>query len=278
MTKQTKTATLIALLALTAGIGIAQRTAREAEQGSIPTPEWKNDPHFKKDVFTFARVKYSTGGRYGRWGGWGRGRWATDYPDSDLNLSFRLQQMTSLKVDPDARVIELSDKELFDFPFIYIVEPGGLVFTEDEVTVLRQYLLNGGFLMVDDFWGEAEWANFEHEIKRVFYDRPIVDLELDHHVFHSVFDLKEKPQMASIHNFYRYRGTEYEHYERSDARDVHYRGIYDDKGRLMVIACHNTDLGDGWEREGENEEYFHKYSERMAYPMGINILFYAMTH
>jgi len=270
---------VIAGLALATGFSLAQRTAREAEQGSVPTPNWKNDPHFRKDVFTFARVRYSTeGGRYGRRGGWGRQRWAIDYPDSDLNFSYRLQQMTSLKVDPDCRVIELTDKELFDFPFIYIVEPGGLVFTDDEVKVLRRYLLNGGFLMADDFWGEAEWANFEHEIKRVFPDRDLEELPINHHIFHCVFDLKEKPQMASIHHFQRNRGTAYENYERTDAREVHYKAIHDENGRMIVIACHNTDLGDGWEREGEDEEYFHKYSERMAYPMGINILFYAMSH
>jgi hypothetical protein len=185
--------------------------------------------------------------------------------------------MTSLKVDPAGKVLEITDPALFHYPWIYIVEPGYLLFTEQEVAILRKYLLNGGFLMVDDFWGEREWLNFYRQIKRVFPDREPVDLPLEHPVFHCVFDLKEKPQIPSIP-----WGIESQYtgvtWERPDAREVHIRGISDDLGRLMVIICHNTDLGDGWEREGENEYYFHEFSEKKAYPLGINIVFYAMTH
>jgi len=182
-----------------------------------------------------------------------------------------------MEVDPDGVVLELTDPKLFDYPFIYIVEPGNLMFSEEEVKILRRYLLNGGFLMVDDFWGEAEWDNFFFEIKRVFPDRELVDLELDHPIFHCVFDLKERPQIPSIGHALGGRGYGIT-WERPDAREVHYKGIYDEKGRMMVIICHNTDLGDGWEREGENEWYFHEFSEKKAYPLGINIVFYAMTH
>jgi hypothetical protein len=238
-------------------------------------PEWTIDPKFKHDVFTFARVRYESYGGGRRWGG--RGRWATDYPDAELNLAFRLQQMTSLKVNPEPVVVELTQKNLGDYPFLYIVEPGRLVFREEEVVALRRYLLSGGFLMVDDFWGEEEWENFYQEIKRVFPDREPVELPLEHPIFHCVFDLKEKPQVPSIHAALsgRSRGVTW---ERLDSREVHYRGIFDDKGRVMAIICHNTDLGDGWEREGESEWYFREFGEKKAYPMGINILFYAMTH
>ncbi|MHC4743455.1 MAG: DUF4159 domain-containing protein [Planctomycetota bacterium] len=247
-------------------------------------PDWKPDEEFSQDVFTFVRIHYSEGyggydgyGRgYGR-GRRGRGRWATDYPDSDLNFSFRLQQLTSIEVDPDGVVLELTDPKLFDYPFIYIVEPGRLMFSEAEVEALRRYLLNGGFLMVDDFWGEDEWYNFYYEIKRVFPERELVELELEHPIFHCVFDLKERPQIPSIGHALGGRGYGIT-WERHDAREVHYKAIYDDKGRMMVIICHNTDLGDGWEREVENEWYFHEFSEKKAYPLGINIVFYAMTH
>jgi hypothetical protein len=232
-------------------------------------PDWKNDDEFVDDVFTFVRIKYNSAS------GWRR--WATDYPDSDLNFSYRLQQLTSLKVDPEGKVIELTDPELFDYPFIYMIEPGGLEFTEDEVKALRRYLLNGGFLMVDDFWGEAEWDNFYYEIKRVFPDREPVELPLEHPIFHCVYDLKEKPQVPSIGvaQWGRFEGVTW---EREDARKVHYRAIFDDDGRMMAIICHNTDLGDGWEREGEDPWYFREFSEKKAYPIGINIVFYAMTH
>ena len=234
------------------------------------TPDWEVDPQFKTDLFTFVRIKYESTGYRG-------GGWRTDFPDSDLNFSFRLQQITSLKVDPRPKIIELTDPKLFDYPFIYIVEPGGLEFTEDEVVALRRYLLNGGFLMVDDFWGVAEYENFAEQIKRVFPDRDPVELPLEHPIFHCVFDLKEKPQIPSINIALRYKGTGIT-WEREDAKTPDYRAIFDDKGRMMVMICHNTDNGDGWEREGEDEWYFREFSEKKGYPMGINIVFYAMTH
>ena len=161
---------------------------------------------------------------------------------------------------------------------MYIVEPGGLMFLDEEVPIMRRYLLNGGFLMVDDFWGEGEWANFEREMKRVFPDHTIVDLSLDHPIFHIVFDIKETLQIPNVRTgtYSQYNGGVT--WEREDAKEVHYRAIFDEKGRMMVMICHNTDLGDGWEREGENEYYFHEFSEKRAYPLGINIVFYAMTH
>ena len=142
---------------------------------------------------------------------------------------------------------------------------------------LRRYLLRGGFLMVDDFWGGAEWENFYQEIKRVFPDREPEELSLDHEIFRCVYKVKEKPQVPSIHHFL--QGYTYEPRPDADGgREPHYRALFDDKRRMMAIICHNTDLGDGWEREGVDEGYFHEYSEKRAYPMGINIVFYAMTH
>jgi len=292
----TKRRWLFGLVTMTVVVATGALAQRYYDRRDVPY--WEPDKEFAEDVFTFARIRYSSGyggggygggydggwgGRRGRgrgrggWGGRGGGRWATDYPDSDLNFSFRLQQLTSMEVDPDGVVLELTDPELVNYPFIYIVEPGGLVFSQEEVDALRSYLLNGGFLMVDDFWGEDEWYNFYYEIKRVFPEREPRELPLSHPIFHAVFDLKEKPQIPSINQALQGR-----HYgitwEREDAREVHYKALYDDKGRMMAIICHNTDLGDGWEREGENEWYFHEFSEKKAYPLGINIVFYAMTH
>lgn len=269
----------VGLLGLIGNLPIIEAQYRPSQVG---IPDWKVDPEFKHDVFTFARVQYSSyGGRgYGHGGGWGRrggGGWATDYPDAELNLAYRLQQMTSLKVNPEPVVVTLDQENLHDYPFLYIVEAGRLSFGETEVTSLRKYLLNGGFVMFDDFWGESEWENVFYEIKRVFPDRELVDLPIEHPIFHCVFDLKEKPQVPSINAAVSNRGSGIT-WERDDARFVHYRGIFDDKGRLMVLICQNTDLGDGWEREGESEWYFREFAEKKAYPMGINIIFYVMTH
>jgi hypothetical protein len=276
MTRARSRRPLALLVVLFASMGVAQyRTARDAESGSIGTPNWTIEPEFQSDVFTFVRIQYSVGGTYGYGHRW-PDRWAIDFPDSDLNFSYRLQQMTSLKVDPGGRVVKITDPEFLNYPFIYVVEPGRLTFTEEEIPILRRYLLNGGFLMLDDFWGEREWSNFYREIKRVFPEREPVELPLEHPIFHCVFDLKEKPQVPGID--WGRRGISYEPNHGLGAEEVHYRGISDDKGRLMVLICHNTDLGDGWEREGEDESYFRKYSEKKAYPMGINIVVYAMTH
>ena len=160
----------VTILALITAVAVAQRSRRwqrEIRPGMVDrggVPEWKNDEQFQKDVFTFVRV------RYGSHGGWRDDKWYTDYPDSDLNFSYRLQQLTSLEVDPNGKILELTDDELFDYPFIYMIEPGRMWLTEPEVLSLRKYCLNGGFLMVDDFWGSYEWQAFEEQMRRVFAD------------------------------------------------------------------------------------------------------------
>jgi len=250
------------------------RTARETASHSTGTPNWTNEPGFEKDVFTFARIIYKFNGFRGpSWMGW-----VNDYPDSDLNLSFRLQQLTSMRVDPDGRVIKLNSPDLFEFPFIYAVKPGRMELRDEEVPPLKKYLLNGGALMADDFWGTREWENFERVMKRVLPDRQWVELPMNHPLFHCVFDLKSDKnalQVPSIHVWERGRTT---HRYGEDGREMHVRAWLDDKQRIMVIATHNTDNGDGWEREGEDIEYFKNFSEARAYPLAINIVFYLMTH
>ena len=179
-----------------------------------------------------------------------------------------------------AVVVDLDSEELFDYPFIYLIEPGGISLSLAEEENLRKYCLNGGFLMVDDFWGQREWDDFEWQMQRVFPGRKYTELELDHPIFSSVFKLSKKPQVPSLDAalYGRSMGVTYEYRGGTGEETPHYRAWFDDKGRMMCIACLNTDLGDGWEREGENHWYFKEFAEKWAYPMGINIVFYAMTH
>jgi hypothetical protein len=243
---------------------------------------------FPTGAFTFCRVKYTSarGSGYGRWRG--GGRWQTDYPASDTNFSLRLSELTTIDVNrdengkPEHAIVELTSDELFNYPFIYMLEVANLSFSSEEQERLRSYLLRGGFLMLDDFWGDYAWENWVYEISQVLPESeyPIVDIPLSHPIFHIVFDISEIPQVPAVnqYEYWQQTGISYEErYATTDPRP-HCRGIFDKKGRLMVVMMHNTDLGDGWEREGENEGYFRDFSVKRAYPMGINIVVYAMTH
>ncbi len=262
------------------------RTAREDPVRGTPVPIWTNHPGMARDVFTFARVRYTRQDENSVW--WKGGYWYSDMPDSDLNLSFRLQQLTSWKTDPDGRIIDLNSPELFDYPFIYMVEPGLMTLEDDEIPALRRYLLNGGFLMADDFWGEPQWANFEREMKRVFPERTFSEVETNHPLFSVVFPMARPKEQLQVPNVMVGRraeetGVTWEIHQGADGqrvpcKDVHFRALLDDKNRLMVFACFNTDYGDGWDREGEDEYFFRRFAEGISYPMAINILFYVMTH
>ena len=277
------------------------RTAREAVTHSIGLPAWTNAPQFKHDTFTFARIIFhkSDGandsgfglnfGGGGRGGGRDGGRlgWWIDYPDADLNVSARLQQLTSLKVDPDARVLRLTDSDLSRYPYLYAAHVEYIRLNDAELTALRRHLRNGGALMVSDFWGTNAWVSFAAEMGRVLPGQRWVDLPFDHPVFHGVFDLKlplsnlQVPTVSAGFWNRSYDPTDPNSRAttpRTDEDEMHVRAWLDDKGRIMVIALHNTDISDGWEREGENPIFFNQFAETRAYPLMINILFYLMTH
>ena len=263
------------LLSLVAASVVANwqrpRSRRPAERSDYLM--WEVDKDFQNDVFTFVRIRYDSFG-YG-----GRGRhWDNDYPDCDWNFSARLHELTSIKVDPDGKVVRLTDPELLNHPFVYMSNVGRMSLSEAEVVALRRYLLNGGFLMADDFWAPAAMRHVRSEMKRVFPDREPLELTPDHPIFHLVYDLQGSLQVPSIFAWRQGDTFEYWHGDPEGDEDPHFWGLYDDHGRLMALLCHNNDIGDGWEREGENSEFFKRYSERISYPLGINIVTYAMTH
>jgi hypothetical protein len=256
------------------------RTARETAPHSIDLPSWTNTPGFEKDVFTFTRVIFKSSGGPS-WLGW-----INDYPDGDLNLSARLQELSSMRVDPDCRVIKLTKAALADYPFIFMSHPERMELRTDEVTALRDYLLNGGALMVDDFWGDWSWEHFDQVMKLVLPNRTWTEIPLDHRLFHCVFDLQGPIKNLQVPTMQLWRRS-YDPdspqsfpsaFRGEGSREMHVRAWLDDKQRIIVLALHNTDTADGWEREGEDERYFHQFSETRAYPLAINAVFYLMTH
>lgn len=255
------------------GQGRGRGRGRDRTPDRSAYPQWEIDQGFESDVFTFARIQYDS---YG--GGFGAGGWRNDYPDCDWNFSARLQELTSLEVDPNGRVLRLTDEELFDYPFIYMSNIQRMALTENEVAALRKYLLNGGFLMGDDFWTPAAWRHVKQEMERVLPNVQPRELTIDHPIFNLVYKFDEIPRIPSIRAWERGMTFEYWHGDSEGDEDPHFQGYFDKDGRLMALFCHNNDVGDGFEREGENYEYFRLYSEKVSYPLGINIIFYALTH
>jgi hypothetical protein len=247
------------------GGGFNRRNARFAEAGDFD-----------------GRWLYCRGFFGSRWGR-GQGGWSTDYPGADHNLSVRLGELTRIpvKFDENRRphhvVVRLDDPVLFRCPMLFMENVEQLRLADSEVAGLREYLKKGGFLWVDDFWGSAAWANWVEEISRVLppSEYPIFDIPLSHPIMHMVYDVDDFLQVSAISFWYRSGGGVSERGYDSD--EVHYRGIQDAKGRLMVMATHNTDVADTWEREGENAEYFNLFSPR-GYAIGVNTVVYALTH
>ena len=236
----------------------------------------------KADAFTFCTIRYSPNGVREPLG-FG---WSTDWPDSGHNFMIRLEELTTIRIsreedgEPHQVVLDLSNPALFDYPYIFMSDVGTATFNEIETANLRNYLLRGGFLHVDDFWGQLAWDSWAMEIGKVLPPEEgfvIRDIPLSHGIFHIVFEVKEVPQVPSIQ--YWKRSMDGTTSERGlETIDAHLRGIWDKKGRLMVVMSHNTDIADGWEQEGENEQYFREFSVKKSYPIGINIVVYALTH
>jgi len=227
-------------------------------------------------TFQFCRIMFSDNPR-----GDG-GDWSVDWPRADINLSIRLSELTKTTVgrapagDPSHLLMRLTDETLFRCPFIMMTEVGSLYVNDEEAERLREYLLKGGFLWADDFWGSYAWEVWEEEIHKVLpaSEYQIVDVPLNHPLFRSQFEMKEgAPQISAIGNWQRGVLSE----RGADSAEVHVRAIVDKHDRIMVLITHNTDFGDSYEREGDNPEYFYQMSVP-GYAFGINTILYAMTH
>ena len=211
------------------------------------------------------------------------GNWSVDFPRADQNLSIRLSELTKTPVGRDESgmpkhlLINLGSPELFHCPFIMMTEVGSIFLDDVEAAGLRDYLLKGGFLWADDFWGDRAWDLFENQMREVLPSAtyPFKDLPIEHPLFHSLMPLTSVPQIPSINFWGGPGGPTSERGPRSAT--PHARAIVDDHGRVMVLATHNTDIGDSFEREGDSREYFLQFSVH-GYALGVNILLYAMSH
>jgi hypothetical protein len=242
--------------------------ARSGEAGHFFAPPPQSD---RAHSFYFTRAAYSDG-RFGGFRGRGGGSWATDYPKADQQFLVVLRRLTNLDALPYEHPVQIEDPELRRYPFIYTVEVGNMNLTDGEVAALRSYLLAGGFMVADDFWGDYEWANFAEQMRRVFPEYPIVEVPKDHAVMNAFYDVGEVIQVPNIGNARAGPGF----YSEKGGNVAHCRGIFDENGRLMVVINWNTDIGDAWEW-AEQPDYPLKFST-YAYQMGVNFIVYAMSH
>ena len=210
--------------------------------------------------------------------------WSTDYPYAGINLMIRYSELTTASVswdergDPNHWVVRLTDDALFNCPFIMATDVGTMGLSQDEALRLREYLLKGGFLWVDDFWGTLAWQHWMSEIGKVLppAQYPINDVPLDHPVFRALTHVLAVPQITSI-KFWLMSGGSTTSERGSDSAEAHFRAITDDHGRFLVVMTHNTDVVDAWEREADDPRFFSRFSPD-GYHLGINVLLHAMTH
>src|SRR6266852_143715 len=258
------------LIAITGwGVLRAQRPFKdypgvEYENFELPA-DWN-----QKAEWTRARLRYpSFLAPHGRRDGYRR--WTVDYPRSDRHLLQGVRRLTRIDTRSVEQVVDLDGADdVYNWPMMYAVEVGYWKLTDEQAEQLREYLLRGGFFMCDDFHGTIEWENFMASMRKVFPDRPVVDLDNKDPIFHVIYDLDDRFQIPGAQ--YLYSGLIYEY----DGFEAKCRGIYDDKGRLMVAICHNMDMGDAWEWS-DDPRYPEKFAS-LAYRIAVNYVMYDLTH
>ncbi len=217
--------------------------------------------------FAFVRVRYNSyydGGFYG-------GTWTTDFPAADENFLRGVARLTNVRVMSTPIVLQFDDEEIFDYPFLYALEMGrngGLSLSPAEIENLREYLLRGGFLLIDDFWGERQWDDFYRDFSQVFPDRELIELQSNHEIFHTFYDI-DGAQMIPGRGGRQGLGQ-----QGIDSASNH--AILDDNGRVMVLINWNSDMGDGWEHT--YDQWYPTQYSNLAYQLGINYLVYSLTH
>ena len=236
-------------------------------------PDWD-----QKTDWARARLRYPATGTLHHWYDpfgnpvdGGPLNWTIDYPRSDRHLLAGIRRLTRIDARSVEQVVALDGSDdIYNWPMLYSVEPGHWALTDAMTDQLRDYLLRGGFLMVDDFHGTVEWNVFRRNMEKVFPNRKIVDLDNKDPIFHVIYELDDRFQVPGWQ--WSISGKTYEY----DGFDPHWRGIYDDNGRVMVAICHNMDLGDAWEWS-DDPRYPEKWAG-LAYRVAVNYVMYDLTH
>jgi hypothetical protein len=242
--------------------------------GAREANTYPGDSGEMKAEYSWSRLRYSESRQYGGYGfGYGGGNWSRDYPKADRQFLIALRRLTRISAKPVEQVVDLDSQDtasIENFPWVYAVQAQMWTFTEPEAKRLRDYLLKGGFLMVDDFHGATDWEHFMNGMLMVFPDRPIEDLTNKDEIFHVLYDLDDRFQVPGEHYVYDGRTCE------KCPNEAEWRGIRDDRGRVMVAICFNMHLGDAWEW-ADDPRYPEKFAS-LAFRLGINYVMYGMTH
>ena len=257
------------------GVMLAQKPFKEypaIEYNDYPLP-----PDYQvKAEWTRARLRYPDIYGYpqqmlvNRDGSPYPGYWTMDYPRSDRHLLEGVRRLTRIDTRSVEQVVSFGEDDMYNYPVMYAVEVGHWQLSDTDAKQLREYLDRGGFLMVDDFHGTQEWAIFTRSLRKVFPDREVVEIPSNDPIFHVLYDLDERFQVPGAQIFYSHKTYE------QDGFDAHWRGIRDDKGRVVVAICHNMDLGDAWEHSDE-AQYLEKWAG-LAYKIAMNYFIYDLTH
>ncbi len=255
-------------LAAVGGVLLAQKPFREYEgweYNNFPLP----DDYREKAEWTRARLRYTPVNIHGMFDH--INRWTVDYPRSDRHLLAGIRRLTRINTRSVEQPVDLDGTDdIYNWPFLYAVEPGYWRLSDDEAAQFRDYLLRGGFFMCDDFHGTVEWENFMRGMQKVFPDRPVVDIDNKDAIFHVIYDLEDRFQVPGMQ--WTQTGSMYEY----DGFEAKWRAIYDNKGRIMVAICHNMDLGDAWENS-DDPRYPEKWAS-LAYRIAANYAMYDLTH
>jgi hypothetical protein len=268
---------LLALLLCIGAAALAQRGRffREPDDDEVQAPVRNAEYHFLRVEYT-DRPEFHRRWGYASRDGMGTGWWLVDWPAAENHFTAGVSRLTRID-SGDPRHMRLTDDRLFDYPWIYATQTGWWDLSDAETARLREYLLRGGFLVVDDFWGPEQWELFRQTMQRALPNQPIADIAESDAVMHVVYDIREKDRTFIPGSRHLRRGPDGSvEIWQPEGTSPAWRAMCDPGNRMVVAVNFNTDVGDAW--EFADVPYYPEAMTSLAYRYGINYLIYAMTH